>query len=65
MSFLPSSSAWHKPDLSHPSTGSAFDGGWQRWWAIERVRTATDWVALLRQHERVFRQLCQRHGLSS
>jgi hypothetical protein len=38
---------------------------WPAWWANERVRSQTDWPSLLRQHERVFQQLCELRGTSS
>jgi hypothetical protein len=38
---------------------------WLEWWASERVRTQTDWACLLRQHGRVFQQLCELRGTSS
>jgi hypothetical protein len=47
------------------STGTAFDGGWQRWWEIEARITGTDWESLLRQHGRVFQQLCELQEISS
>jgi hypothetical protein len=62
MSSIPNSTAFFKPDpLTSTSTGTAFDGGWQRWWRHEARITGTDWASLLRQHERFFQQLCQLH----
>lgn len=46
MSCLPNASAAFKPDASS-SSGTAFDGGWRRYWAIESARVGTDWPTLL------------------
>jgi hypothetical protein len=29
------------------STGTAADGGWQRWWEIESRRNGADWKSLI------------------
>jgi hypothetical protein len=35
------------PTATVTSTGTAADGGWQRWWEIEARRKGTDWRTLL------------------
>ena len=47
------------------STGTAADGGWQRWWREQSRLDGTDWESLLDQHVRVLQQLRQHVGLSS
>jgi hypothetical protein len=47
------------------SSGTAADGGWQRWWATESRRVGSDWPGILAAHAAVFQQLCQNRGLSS
>ena len=47
------------------STGTAADGGWQRWWCEQSRLDGTDWESLLRQHQDVFRRLCEHVGVSS
>jgi hypothetical protein len=63
--------ATHMPSLaaSFPTTitssGTAADGGWQRWWCEQSRLDGTDWESLLRRHQDVFRRLCERVGVSS
>jgi hypothetical protein len=47
------------------STGTAFDGGWRRSWAIEARRCGSDWRTLVNCAEAVLSQLRVVHGVSS
>ena len=38
---------------------------WRQLWAEEAIRTGTDWKSLLRQHQDVFRRLCEHVEVSS
>ena len=50
--------------LTAVSTGTN-PSEWRVWWREEAIRTGSDWESLLRQHQDVFRRLCERVGLSS
>jgi hypothetical protein len=39
------------------SSGTVFDGGWERWWAAQSKLDSTDWVTLLDAADGVLRQL--------
>jgi hypothetical protein len=46
--------------LTAPSTMD-----WRQWWEVEARTNRTDWKSLLRQHQDVFRRLCEHAGVSS
>jgi len=51
MRFLFSSSGEGKPEsLTSSSSGTAFDGGWRRWWQIEAAANGFDWPGLFALH---------------
>jgi len=54
----------HKSNVTVVSTGSC-PADWRRWWSVQSQRDGASWTALLHQHERIFEQLCQHHGLPS
>jgi hypothetical protein len=39
------------------SSGTAADGGWQRWWAIEARRNGSDWAGIATLHIEVLQRL--------
>jgi hypothetical protein len=43
------------------SSGSAFDGGWRRWWAAEAERTGSDWRSLMEVTDQVVGRLRAQH----
>jgi hypothetical protein len=43
------------------STGTAFDGGWRRWWTVESARVGSDWRSLISLHF----EICNRLQASS
>jgi hypothetical protein len=49
--------------LTVTSTGTN-PSEWQAWWREEAIRTGSDWRSLLRQHQGVFRRLCEHVGAS-
>jgi hypothetical protein len=51
-------------DILINSTGTC-PAEWRQWWREQAQTDGTTWSALLRQHEHVFRQLCQLHEISS
>jgi hypothetical protein len=61
MTSLSNSSALFKPSLSSSSTGTAADGGWQRWWAIGACCCGSDWRTLFDCAETALARLRARH----
>jgi hypothetical protein len=51
MSDLTNSSTLRNNNYSlAPSSGTAFDGGWRRWWHYESHRTGSDWHSVINLH---------------
>ena len=66
MDHLSNSSVFFKPEAAaSPSTGTAFDGGWHRWWQIEAANQNTDWKSLLAAADAALSRLRAIHGASS
>jgi hypothetical protein len=40
-----------EPFAISSSSGTAFDGGWRRWWAVESRRCGSDWISLVNAAE--------------
>jgi hypothetical protein len=54
--------------LSHSSitsSGTAFDGGWRRWWREQSLIDGTDWSTLYWQHIGALRLVRSLAGASS
>jgi hypothetical protein len=56
-----SSAAWRKPNASINSSGTAFDGGWQRWWSEQSKLDQTDWKSLLDAADSAISRLRAKH----
>jgi len=66
MDHLSNSSVFFKPEAAaSPSTGTAFDGGWHRWWQIEAANQNTDWKGLITGAEAALCRLRALHLVSS
>jgi hypothetical protein len=52
-----------KPEpATSSSSGTAFDGGWRRWWTSERQRCNSDWEGLIAGAETALRRFRAVHG---
>ena len=55
-------SSTRKPEVALGSSGTAADGGWQRWWATEARRNGTDWTSLIQAADLALSRLRAAHS---
>jgi hypothetical protein len=65
MTNIAAVSSARKFELTPNSSGTAADGGWRRWWAIEARRCGSDWRTLIDCAEAALFRLRTAHVSSS